>query len=127
MRMHSKEHLTAFALGALGYPLLELASRGRTHWSMALAGGGSFAAMHRIHGRQTPFALRCAQSALAITGIELATGLFVNRKMGWGVWDYSNRRGNLLGQVCPQYTLLWFGLSALGYPLSAALRKGFRR
>lgn len=28
-------------------------------------------------------------------------------RQGWRVWDYSHLPGNLLGQVCPQFTMLW--------------------
>jgi len=28
------------------------------------------------------------------------------------VWDYSDRRWNVYGQICPLYSLLWFVLSA---------------
>ena len=34
-----KEKATAFAVGATGYPCIEILARGHTHWSMALLGG----------------------------------------------------------------------------------------
>ena len=45
--------------------------------------------------------------------LELLCGLLVNRALGWAVWDYSAQPGNLWGQICPLYTLLWIPLSAL--------------
>ena len=40
-----------------------------------------------------------------------------------GVWDYSRRKGNLLGQICPLYSALWFLLCIPVLPLSRALRE----
>ena len=37
-------------------------------------------------------------------------------------WDYSNMPGNILGQICPQFTVLWFFLSALGIFLDDYIR-----
>ena len=39
------------------------------------------------------------------------------------VWDYSGRFGNLLGQVCPLYTGLWFLLCIPVYGLAGLVRK----
>ena len=46
-------------------------------------------------------------SGLAITAAELLAGCILNLWLGWAVWDYSHLPGNLLGQVCPQFTALW--------------------
>lgn len=53
-----------------------------------------------------------AAGAGIITGLELISGIIVNIILGWNVWDYSTLPGNLLGQICPQFTVLWFFLSA---------------
>ena len=52
--------------------------------------------------------LRSAASAAAVTAAELAVGLVVNRLLGLRVWDYSAIFGNILGQICPLYSFLWF-------------------
>ena len=46
--------------------------------------------------------------AVIITVYELAVGLLVNVKFGWHVWDYSAQPGNVLGQICPTFTAIWF-------------------
>lgn len=33
--------------------------------------------------------------------------------LGLGVWDYSNQPGNVLGQICPAFGLLWFFIMPL--------------
>lgn len=52
--------------------------------------------------------------ATAITVVEFVAGLVLNVWLGLGVWDYSNMAGNVLGQICPQFALLWFFLSIIG-------------
>lgn len=58
-----------------------------------------------------------AQSAIcgvAITTVEFIAGLIINVWLGMGVWDYSAMPGNIMGQVCPQYLIVWVFLSAVG-------------
>lgn len=57
-----------------------------------------------------------------ITGLEFATGCMVNLWFGWGVWDYSQMPGNILGQVCPQFFALWLPVSLAGIVLDDCLR-----
>ncbi len=46
--------------------------------------------------------------AVIITAYEFFVGIIVNLRLGWNVWDYSSVPGNILGQICPTFTLLWF-------------------
>lgn len=57
-----------------------------------------------------------------ITALEFLTGCVVNLWLGWDVWDYSNMPGNILGQVCPQYMLLWLPVSLIGIVLDDWMR-----
>ena len=52
--------------------------------------------------------------ATAITSVEFISGLIINVWLGIGVWDYSAMPGNIMGQVCPQFFVLWILLSAIG-------------
>ena len=63
--------------------------------------------------------------ALIATAAELITGCIVNIWLGWGIWDYSDMPGNLLGQICPQFALLWVALSALAIVLDDVIRWRF--
>ena len=49
-------------------------------------------------------------------------GCIVNLWLGWDVWDYSGMPGNILGQVCPRYFLLWLPVSLAGILLDDWLR-----
>lgn len=102
-----------FAVGAVGYSLLEIVWRGFTHWTMAVTGGVCFTAVYFLNQRykKQPLGDRCLMCAGIITGIEFLVGCMVNLVLRWNVWDYSDRFMNLLGQICPLYTFLWFLLS----------------
>lgn len=123
--MKRKEGLLVFGIGALGYSALELLYRRRTHWSMALAGGTCLTALYawnkRLHKKH--WTAKCAVGATTITAIEFLFGLFVNRRMQWGVWDYTDRRYNVLGQICPFFSFLWFLLCIPLFPLCAFLEQ----
>ena len=118
-----KEKATAFAVGATGYPCIEILARGHTHWSMALTGGACLLLMYlisrRLAGRSV--FLQALAAAGAVTAIELTVGLVVNVWLGWAVWDYADRPLNLLGQVCPLYSFFWF---LLALPVMLFFRDG---
>ncbi len=102
----------AFLIGSIGYPALELLYRGRTHWTMALAGGCSLFLLRRIRSRykNRPLWQQALRGGLYITGLEYLLGRKFNAK--YRIWDYRNVPWNLQGQICLPYTLFWCGLSA---------------
>ncbi len=102
-----------FTFGASVYPLLEILGRGRTHWSMSIAGGLCFLSIcfvNHIFTKRSKI-IKCAVCALAITAIEFMIGYYANTLHHWNVWDYSAMPFNILGQVCMPFTILWFCLS----------------
>ncbi|MBC8528819.1 hypothetical protein H8699_05170 [Christensenellaceae bacterium NSJ-44] len=119
------KNLAIFGLGAMGYSLLELAWRKRTHWTMALTGGACLVALCKVNqkmGKRKVLAKSLA-GAGCITAVEFAVGCVVNKKLNMGVWDYSDKRFNLLGQICPLYTLYWFLLCIPLCPISQKLNQ----
>jgi len=118
-------HLCLFAVGGLGYVLIELLWRGRSHPSMFLVGGICFEMIGGVDARcrRRPLLVRCALCALGITAVELVSGCILNRWLGLGVWDYSRMRYNILGQVCLLYSLFWLLLSAAAFPLYRRCRR----
>lgn len=101
-----------FLYGGSIYTLLEILWRGRSHWTMTLTGGLCLLLLHEMDRRlgKMPFLLRCFTGAMGITGIEFLVGVVVNLVLDMNVWDYSGRWGNILGQICPLFTVLWFCL-----------------
>lgn len=121
----SKEYLTVYAIGSAGYNLIELLWRGFTHWSMGVAGGVGFLLLYLTEVKLAGKGLlkRCLAGCAILTGVELLIGLIVNRAFHMRVWDYSKERGNLFGQICPLYCLLWFLLCIPILPLARLLRR----
>lgn len=101
-----------FFLGGAGYVLLELLYRGRSHYSMFLAGGICFLLLGKLETvcPRLPGWARPLAGAGIITMVELGTGLLFNRD--YSVWDYRAVPGNFCGQICPRFTLLWIPLAA---------------
>ena len=104
-----------FAFGGLAYALIELLFRGRTHWSMILAGGicAVFLYLIAIKSRERLWK-KWLMGGAVITTVEFLTGIAVNILLGWNVWSYSDRWANLFGQICILFTLVWVGLSIPG-------------
>lgn len=106
-------YLLAGVAGAILYPLLEILWRGFTHPSMALAGGICSVLLFAVNDRtrQASLLLRAVASALAITFVELCFGVVCNLCLDLNVWDYSEMPGQLSGQICLPYSLLWLAIS----------------
>ncbi|WP_077532572.1 putative ABC transporter permease [Massiliimalia massiliensis] len=113
MSNKTKEKMVVFSIGATAYTVIELLWRQHTHWSMSLAGGTCFSILYHIYNRWRvmPLARKCLIGSAVITGVEFIFGVVVNLWQKWNVWDYSNLKFNLLGQICPLYSGLWFLLS----------------
>jgi len=114
------EYGLLFLLGALLYPVLEIVFRGFSHWSMALAGGICLAVIHLIDNnlKSRSLLLRCLISAIFITETEFLIGCAVNIIGGMNVWDYSHIPYNILGQICPRFTFIWFLISFPAFLIS---------
>lgn len=108
-----REKASVFAAGAVGYGGLEILYRGYTHWTMAVTGGICLLILWRIAAgfSHRPLWLQGVLGGLCITLAEFVVGLIVNVGLGWSVWDYSQEYGNILGQICPLYTLYWMLLA----------------
>ena len=125
------EYLTVFFAGANAYSLIEILWRGYTHPSMALVGGICFLMLYLIGGVRffrsgaASFAAACVVGGIVITLTEFVAGVILNIVLGLGVWDYSDVRGNILGQICPQFSLAWTALSAPALLLSGKVRRFF--
>lgn len=110
----------SFAVGAIGYGLAEVLFRGYTHWSMALAGGTVLVLFTLINqSRNIPLLIRCLLGMIIITSIEFGIGMLVNVTAGWDVWDYSDKPFNIMGQICPQFSAVWFLISIPAFRLSS--------
>ena len=112
-----------FLTGGSAYVGLELLWRGYSHGSMFAAGGLCLLLIGHLGEvkPRLPLPLRILAGAAIITMVELGTGLLVNRD--YRGWDYRHQPGNFLGQICPQFCLLWIPVAALAMGLYEGMKK----
>ena len=52
---------------------------------------------------------------VAMTLVEFIAGLIFIKGFGIKLWDYSNRKGNIMGIICPIFSLAWLAVGSLYY------------
>jgi uncharacterized membrane protein len=123
--LHLVKGVTLALFGGWCYGLLEVLFRGYTHWTMALLGGGLFILIGGLDNWmpwEIPLWVQGLMGGLMVTLAELLAGLLLNVYLGLNIWDYSSQPGNLLGQICPLFSLLWCWLSLAVVFLDDCLR-----
>ncbi|MBR3421730.1 MAG: hypothetical protein IKG98_06675 [Ruminococcus sp.] len=122
--MRLSRYVFVFLMGFFLYAFVEVTGRGYTHWTMCITGGIVLLVIYTLSNRPATSLIRtCLLGTAAITLIEFAVGVFDNIIMGWEVWDYSDIPLNILGQVCPLFSLLWFVLCIPAYYLCRHIAK----
>ena len=114
--------------GGSTYVTVEVLWRGYSHWTMLVLAAVVFiivGLLNEVWSWQTSLALQVAAGMALATGLEFITGCIVNLWLGWDVWDYSDMPGNLMGQICPQYILLWAVLVLVAILLDDYIRWRF--
>lgn len=109
--------LKNFLAGAILYSTIEMIWRGRTHWTMAVLGGIVYMILNSISIRAQgmSIAVKSIIGSGVITLLEFLVGLVLNVKMGLKIWNYENIGYNILGQICPKYTVYWFMLCVVAF------------
>ena len=113
--MKIPKKLGLFCLGGGAYVALELLWRGRSHYSMFLAGGTCFLLLGILRKAKLPMPVKAGLGALSITAVELVAGWIFNRD--YSVWDYRALPFNFQGQICAMFTLLWIPVSIMAMAL----------
>lgn len=110
-----------FYLGGCMYLVLELLWRGWSHGSMFLAGGTCFLLIGHLGELRNPLPPhgQMLLGAGIITMVELGAGLLFNRQ--YQVWDYRGLPGNLWGQICPLFSMLWIPVALAAAALYGVL------
>lgn len=122
---HWVKHLILMMIGGALYVLLELLWRGYSHWTMFFLGGTCFVVLgllNEVVPWEVPLWRQALLGTALVTVAEFTVGCVVNLWFGWQVWNYSHMPGNILGQICPLYTLLWIPVSVMGIILDDWLR-----
>ena len=52
---------------------------------------------------------------VGMTLIEFIAGLIFIKWLKIKLWDYSNRKGNIMGIICPSFSLIWLIVGSLYY------------
>lgn len=104
---------------------MEILWRGRTHWSMLIAGGVcfSFFAFLGEKMKSCSLFLKGLAGGAFITAVEFLFGILFNIILKKKVWDYSKMPFNIAGQICLLYSAFWMVLSIAGIPLAFKLKK----
>ncbi len=55
---------------------------------------------------------------VGMTLVEFIAGLIFIKGLGVKLWDYSNRKGNIMGIICPTFSLIWLAVGSLYYFLA---------
>ena len=59
--------------------------------------------------------VRIAFIGVGMTFIEFLAGLIFIKGFKIKLWDYSNRKGNIMGIICPSFSLIWLAVGSLYY------------
>ena len=121
----TKKYFILSIIGGAVYVLLEMLWRGYSHWTMFLLGAVCFiliGLVNEVFEWDTPLILQMFCGCAIITALEFVTGCIVNLWLGWDVWDYSQYKFNILGQISLHSSVGWYFLSLVGIFLDDWLR-----
>lgn len=100
--------------------------RGWTNISMLFVGGLCCVLIGLLDENPRRLKLKiwqqCLLGTLIILSIEFISGVILNIWLKLHIWDYSQRWGNVKGQVCVAYGLLWFAITPIAIWLDDFLR-----
>lgn len=122
------KYIFLFWFGGSTYVTLEVLWRGYSHWTMLLLAGVVFiilGLLNEIWDWNDSLIKQVFAGTIISTVLEFITGCIVNLGFGWNIWDYSNIPGNILGQICPPFTILWAIISLIAIILDDVIRWKF--
>lgn len=108
-----RTHILIFSVGCVFYYLAEMLYRMHSHFTMAILGGICAIVIYRINKAlyNESVITKAFLCAVAITILEFITGVILNIILDMKIWDYTDRMFNILGQICPLFSLFWFLIS----------------
>ena len=78
-----------------------------------------------IESQVLDITMRVIIIGFGMTLIEFIAGLIFIRGLKIKLWDYSDRKGNIMGIICPSFSLIWLVVGSLYYfLLNPVLVKG---
>ena len=122
------KYIFLFWFGGSTYVTLEVLWRGYSHWTMLLLAGVVFiilGLLNEIWDWNDSLAKQVVVGTIISTVFEFITGCVVNLWLGWNVWDYTGIPGNILGQICLPFTILWAIISLVAIVIDDIIRWKF--
>lgn len=122
------KYLFLFWFGGSTYVTLEVLWRGYSHWTMLLLAGFVFiiiGLLNEIWDWNDSLVKQVVVGTTIATVLEFITGCIVNLWLGWNVWDYTGIPGNILGQACLPFTILWAIISLVAIVIDDVIRWKF--
>jgi hypothetical protein len=108
------------------YMGIEILWRGRTDISMMFVGGICGFLVGRLNEHPKFYERKmweqCLTGTLITLCIEFVSGMILNVWLKLNIWDYSNLKYNLYGQICLTYAGWWFLLMPLAIWMDDYLR-----
>lgn len=114
--------------GGSFYVTLEVIYRQYSHISMLILAGLVFITvdlLNEIWSWELQLVWQILIGTVIATLGEFVTGCIVNLWLGLNVWSYEGMWGNVLGQICPQFTLIWMPIILLAIVLADVIRWKF--
>ncbi len=125
---NSCKYLFLMWFGGSAYVTFEVFARQRSHVSMFLLAGFIFIVvglLNELWDWDTSLIAQIIVGTCIATLGEFLCGCVVNIWLQLNIWDYSGQWGNILGQICPLFTLIWVPLILLAIILDDVLRWKF--
>ena len=121
---NTTKNIIIFLVFGISYYLLEILWRGYSHWTMIIVGGlcGLLIGLINEITPKMNTILQMLLGSVIVTIIEFVTGYIINIKLDLNIWDYSNLKFNILGQVSLLFSMLWFFLSYIVIKLDDCIR-----
>ena len=121
---NTTKNIIIFLIFGISYYLLEILWRGYSHWTMIVVGGlcGLLIGLINEITPKMNTVLQMLLGSIIVTIIEFVTGYIINIKLDLNIWDYSNLKFNILGQVSLLFSILWFFLSYIVIKLDDCIR-----
>lgn len=122
------KYLVLFTIFGLIYYGIEIWARGYSHIAMIAVGGVCGVIVGLINedfDYDMPLLWQMFLGAFCITVVEFISGLILNVRLGLGIWDYSGKLLNLLGQICLENSVYWYFLSGVAIVLDDCIRWRF--
>lgn len=117
--------MTLLIYGGVIYYFIELAYRGYSHYTMILVGGLCFVCiglLNELYTYKMSLIKQMIISCVIVTVIELIAGAILNILLKLKIWDYSNLKFNLFGQISLRTSIIWFFLALPAIYLDDYLR-----